>query len=59
MSINSVFKGFKQRRFDAIQEEICLIRRRRLSMDSAKLFEEKKMKIGCHRRTSDDQVRMV
>src|SRR6218665_1953444 len=27
LSINSVFEGFRQRRFEVIQEEICLTRR--------------------------------
>jgi len=42
-SINSAFEGFRLRRFEVIQEEICLTTCRRWSMDSVKLFGEKKM----------------
>ena len=43
MSINSVFEGFRQRRFEAIQEEICLSTCRRWCKVSEKLFGEKEM----------------
>jgi len=41
--MNSVLEGFRHRRFEVIQEEICLTTCRRLFMDSEKRFGEKEM----------------
>ena len=41
--MNSVLEGFKHRRFEVIQEEICLTTCRKLFIESEKLFGEKEM----------------